>query len=296
MSSYPPSNPPSHLPSHNSENTPSLSSSSSSSSLSRTTTSSYRSPSRSPTTTIRRRRGAVVHKAIRANDRSMTAEAGQPDDAMKIADDVIGSPPQWTRLFQPNPLHSPPPSSPPSTKTTTTPPRATARATKRVTITKAEPPTMSDLPNGTHPSYAQTAAHNAPPPSAQPHPDKNLLYTGPSPTRPTSAPDVENKVSVVPHDWAAHPTTETSLHIDLVQSDTDVDTDENDKGNVSGSTKRKRPRKPHQSSDKAKREVKTFWRHFTDQILHPRPGLIGGVMTFRAYHSLTEHRILGPNL
>lgn len=281
----------------NSSDTPSSSSSSSSlssssspssSSSSPTTTSSYRSPSRSPTTTIRRRRGAVVHKAIRTQRRStMTVEAGQPASIVDV-DDIIGDviispPPQWTRVFQPtSPLCSPLP--PPTTTTTAT--ATTPKAEPPIIIHSMSNPTQQP-PNGTHPlhppaSYAQTAAHNAPPPSTQPHPDKNLLYTGPSPTRPTTAPDVENKVSVVPHDWAAHPTTQTSHHIELIQSDTDVETDDNEQANLSGSTKRKKAHKASKPHGAKRDEVKSFWRQFTDRIVHPRPGLIGGVMTFRA--------------
>ena len=105
----------------------------------------------------------------------------------------------------------------------------------------------------------------------------------PSLPRPTTVPDIENKVSVVPHDWATHPTTETSLHIDVAQSETDVESDDNEGVNINGGTKR-RARKQRERSDrtdKAKHEVKTFRRHFADWVVHPGPGLIGGIMTFR---------------
>jgi hypothetical protein len=149
-------------------------------------------------------------------------------------------------------------------------------------------PPLPAHPNGTqtnHPSYAEAAAHNAPPSSVQPHPDKNLLYTGPSPTHPTTVPDVESKVTVVPHDWPAHPTTSTStsLHIDVAQSASDTGTDDDQDANVSGAAKRK-ARKQRERRDKvykSKRNVNTFWRRFTDHVVHPGPGLIGGAITLR---------------
>ena len=249
-----------HLPTHHHPHTTSTSHISSSS---QTTTSSY---FLGATTTIRRRRGAVVHKAIQKNGN---------DDIDDIVGDVTPFQPLLLGPHRHRPHRRPP-----------TPPTATTKPATTIDAMSDLPP-LPAQPNGTHdhhPSYAEAASHNAPPLSAQPHPDKNLLYTGPSPTRPTTAPDIENKVSVVPHDWAAHPTTETSLHIDVAQSGTDVESDDNEGVNISGSMKR-RTRKQRERSDrtyKAKREVKTFWRHFTDRVVHPGPGLIGGTMTLRA--------------
>jgi len=143
---------------------------------------------------------------------------------------------------------------------------------------------MSNLTNATeshyhHPSYAQAAAHNAPPSSAQPHPDKNLLYTGPSPTHPTTAPDLDTKVSVVPHDWAAHPTTETSLHISITHSPTDTDSDDDDNQGANlnrrpKSNVRKQREKRKGNTCKSKREFSTS-PPFTPRLFIP------GLVTFR---------------
>ena len=128
-----------------------------------------------------------------------------------------------------------------------------------------------------HASYAGAAVHNVPPLSRQLHADKNLLCTGPSPTCPTTAPDVENKVSLVPHDWATHSTAETSLHTDVTQSESDI-ASHDDADADSGSTKRRarKQRERRHKMSKSKRDVQIFW-------CYPRPGLIGGVMSFRAY-------------
>ena len=223
-------------------------------------------------------------------------------ETTRLDGDVI-DPPPWTQIFQPKPATSLLPSSPlttaPTTASTTTTTTTTAKSEPFIIDTMSDPlAAQPQPPNGTQPhhhaSYAETAAHNAPPVSAQPHADKNLLYTGPSPTRPTSAPDVETKVSVVPHDWAAHPTTETSLHVDVVQSETDTASDDDD-DNISGSTKRKarkqRERSHKLSKPKRDRDVKPFWRY-------SRPGLIGGVISFRPYIFLPSKSYISmaPNI
>jgi hypothetical protein len=226
----------------------------------------------------------------------MTREAEPPTSKNNAADaddstgggDVITEPPSWTKVFvfHPNPASS----------SFSFPPSPTLTATMETEPTKIN--TMNDFPplptqlNGAHlhnhVSYAQVAAHDAPPLSAQPHPDKSLLYTSPSPTHPTTAPDVDNKVSVVPHDWAAHPTTATSLHIGVAQTESDDhdDSDTNVDTNTNGSTKRKarKERERRDKTYKAKRDVNTSWRHFTDCLVHPSPALIRGVTTVRAYY------------
>ena len=157
---------------------------------------------------------------------------------------------------------------------------------------------MADNPTNTnhHPSsYAQAAAHNVPPSSAQPHPDTNLLYTTPSSTHPITAPDIDTKVSVVPNDWAANPTTETSLHISVTQSatDTDSDTDAGSDANQDANlTRRAKPkvRKQHgkrrDNTSQSKRDLSPFWRHFTDAFVRPAPAFIPGLIIFRPSFTL----------
>ena len=58
-------------------------------------------------------------------------------------------------------------------------------------------------------SYANVAAHNAPPPSAQPHPDPALLTT-PADIAHDEVADDTGKVNVVPHDFKTNPVTTTS--------------------------------------------------------------------------------------
>jgi hypothetical protein len=124
-----------------------------------------------------------------------------------------------------------------------------------------------------HPSYAQAAAHDAPPSSAQPHPDKNFLYTGPSPTHPTTAPDIDTKVSVVPHDWAAHPTTETSLHINIIHSPTDTASDDDDNHT-------RRPKSNIRRQREKKRD--NTYKPSTQPDFIPRL-FIPGLITFRPF-------------
>lgn len=58
-------------------------------------------------------------------------------------------------------------------------------------------------------SYASVAAHNAPPPSEQPHPDPALLTTA-ADVESTTPADDGAKVNVVPSDFKEHPSTLTS--------------------------------------------------------------------------------------
>lgn len=53
-------------------------------------------------------------------------------------------------------------------------------------------------------SYASVAAHNAPPPSQQPHPDPSLLTTEDDVSG-GSLPDVSRNVNVAPHDFKSNP-------------------------------------------------------------------------------------------
>jgi hypothetical protein len=67
-------------------------------------------------------------------------------------------------------------------------------------------------------SYAAVTAHNAPPLSAQPHPDLGLLHT--EDDRDATIPDVSTaKVNVVPHDFKQHPVTETMLQVEHSDDD-----------------------------------------------------------------------------
>lgn len=65
-------------------------------------------------------------------------------------------------------------------------------------------------------SYASVAAHNAPPPSEQPHADPSLLTT-PSDVQPAAtAVDDSAKVNVAPADFKSHPATLTSEVADSI--------------------------------------------------------------------------------
>ena len=83
-------------------------------------------------------------------------------------------------------------------------------------------------------SYADVAAHNAPPASQQPKPDPTLLTTE-SPTA-TNVVDDTAKVNVAAPDFKQNPATTTSEAEIYV----DVTDDEDGGGNVNGSEKRKR--------------------------------------------------------
>lgn len=117
-------------------------------------------------------------------------------------------------------------------------------------------------------SYADVAAHNAPPVSEQPRPDPGLLTT----EGPTASNVVDDtaKVSVVAPDFKAHPatiTSETEAYIEV--------TDDEDEGsNVNGSEKRKRRVKKRVAEAEA--EASDLWAVAKENLL--QPGVAGGLM------------------
>ncbi|CAG7855194.1 SubName: Full=Related to 40S ribosomal protein S18-Coprinopsis cinerea {ECO:0000313/EMBL:CCA74180.1} [Serendipita indica DSM 11827] len=117
-------------------------------------------------------------------------------------------------------------------------------------------------------SYAAVAAHNAPPPSQQPHPDLGLLNTA----RPTDQviPDVDTgKVNVVSHDFKQHPVTDTTLHVEHSSSS-------EDEGHTPDTHKRK-SRKDKQRKRKARHAERKFegWIDWTKDKLF-QPAVAGG--------------------
>ncbi|KAG8796843.1 hypothetical protein FRC16_009462 [Serendipita sp. 398] len=133
-------------------------------------------------------------------------------------------------------------------------------------------------------SYAQVTAHNAPPPSQQPHADLRLLNTERGVEH--AHPDVDmGHVSVVPHDFKQHPVTETML----VVEHSDTSSDEGNlggpgaatgkSGNVPGSRKHK---SRHSKEAERKRQVRRVerkvegWVDWTKDKLF-QPAVAGGV-------------------
>ncbi|QRV72440.1 hypothetical protein RhiJN_15357 [Ceratobasidium sp. AG-Ba] len=120
-------------------------------------------------------------------------------------------------------------------------------------------------------SYASVAAHNAPPPSQQPHPDQSL-YTTEEDVTGGSLPDVSHNVNVAPHDFKSNPHTVTSE-----TTPAHYESSEDESGNRTGSSKRRA------AKDRARKELKEaeeeglyLWNQFKERVM--RPGTAGGIL------------------
>ncbi|KAG9118652.1 hypothetical protein FRC07_006733 [Ceratobasidium sp. 392] len=125
-------------------------------------------------------------------------------------------------------------------------------------------------------SYADVAAHNAPPPSQQPHPDQNL-YTTQEDVSGGSLPDVSHNVNVAPHDFKSNPHTVTSE-----TRPAHYESSDDEGGNRTGSSK-KRAAKDRAAKDRARKGIEHaeeeglyLWNQFKERLL--RPGTAGGIL------------------
>lgn len=139
----------------------------------------------------------------------------------------------------------------------------------RIHIPPSSPRSIHPIPLDTNMSYAQVAAHNAPPRSEQPRPDPALLNTEP-PSHSNIADDMA-KVSMVAPGFKDHPETVTSTSIPY----------ESPPRPVSGGV----PPFPGSSNNnsKAKRNLRDaedeaagLWNAAKRQLL--RPGVAGGLL------------------
>ncbi|KAI0815221.1 hypothetical protein BC629DRAFT_1579714 [Irpex lacteus] len=108
-------------------------------------------------------------------------------------------------------------------------------------------------------SYASVAAHNAPPPSAQPHPDPALLTTEP-PSQDNIADDAA-KLNIVSNDFRENPATLTST--------ADIREDKSSKG-------KKAVDKAKHYAHELEDEGFYLWNLVKHQLL--RPGVAGGLL------------------
>lgn len=114
-------------------------------------------------------------------------------------------------------------------------------------------------------SYANVAAHNAPPPALQPHADPGLLNIVP-PT--TETVDVDAKVHVVPHDYKETlPEPKPPVREILLDEYED---------NFGDSKKDKAKKKANKGYAEAKAEGEYLWDTAKHYLL--RPGVAGGLI------------------
>ncbi|KAH8115216.1 hypothetical protein DFH11DRAFT_1877008 [Phellopilus nigrolimitatus] len=116
-------------------------------------------------------------------------------------------------------------------------------------------------------SYANIAAHDAPPASKQPKPDQGLLNTE-LPAAPHAADDAA-KVNVVASDFKRDPATLTSEAEPFSGVD-EGDDDENENGSA------KRRRRARKAVDEAEHEAQGLWACAKEHLL--RPGVAGGLL------------------
>lgn len=122
-------------------------------------------------------------------------------------------------------------------------------------------------------SYASVAAHNAPPPSAQPHPDPALLHT-PADAEAAAPADDGAKVNVVPSDFKEHPSTLTSEVADSIPP-------------LSPSDSSAPPAKPsarkraHDVEKKVEDRGLQLWGTIHEQLM--RPAVAGGLLGVGSY-------------
>ncbi|KAI5116453.1 hypothetical protein M0805_006174 [Coniferiporia weirii] len=119
-------------------------------------------------------------------------------------------------------------------------------------------------------SYANVAAHNAPPASQQPKPDQGLFTTEQDSPAVAGVADDAAKVNLVPNNFKNDPATLTSEADRVV----DFSSSEDEDTNVNGSEKRKR--RARRQLRKAEREVEGVWERTREQLL--RPGVAGGLI------------------
>ncbi|KAG8681726.1 hypothetical protein FRC09_017293, partial [Ceratobasidium sp. 395] len=119
-------------------------------------------------------------------------------------------------------------------------------------------------------SYADVAAHNAPPPSQQPHPDQNL-YTTQEDVSGGSLPDVTRNVNIAPHDFKSNPHTVTSE-----TTPAHYDSSDDEGGKRTGSSKKRAAKeRARKSLERAEEEGFYLWNQFKERVL--RPGTAGGL-------------------
>ncbi|KAI0051629.1 hypothetical protein FA95DRAFT_243749 [Auriscalpium vulgare] len=132
-------------------------------------------------------------------------------------------------------------------------------------------------------SYAAVAAHNAPPPSQQPHADPALLSTAPSEA--PSTPDDTLKVNVVPTDFKENPETVTS------EFSPDVSFPP-----INGGSSHPKPSKAKRHIEAAEEDGLYIWERVKEAFLRPAVagGLIGivnvGLLAGTSYALYTEPR------
>ncbi|KAF8607997.1 hypothetical protein BDV93DRAFT_536730 [Ceratobasidium sp. AG-I] len=124
-------------------------------------------------------------------------------------------------------------------------------------------------------SYASVAAHNAPPPSQQPHPDPNL-FTTEEDVNGGSLPDVSHNVNVAPHDFKSNPHTVTSETTPATYESSD---DDDGKKNRTGSAKKRAAHareRAQKGLEDAEEEGLYLWNLIKERVM--RPGTAGGII------------------
>jgi len=136
-------------------------------------------------------------------------------------------------------------------------------------------------------SYAAVAAHNAPPPSEQPHPDPALLNVPNLATAPPPAADDASKVNVVASDFKEHPATLTSEYVNSFPPPSP---------SPSGPPA-PRKRRARKTFDDAEAEGLYLWEKLKDVLFRPpvAGGLLGvvnlGLLAGTAYAFYTDSRL-----
>lgn len=123
-------------------------------------------------------------------------------------------------------------------------------------------------------SYASVAAHNAPPPSEQPHADPSLLTT-PSDVQPVAtAVDDSAKVNVAPADFKTHPSTLTS---EVADSNPPYPISESPAPTGKPSARKR----AHDAEKKAEAKSLQLWGTIHEQLM--RPAVAGGLIGVGSY-------------
>lgn len=136
-------------------------------------------------------------------------------------------------------------------------------------------------------SYASVAAHNAPPPSEQPHADQSLLTTASDVQPVATAVDDSAKVNVAPSDFKSHPSTLTSEAADSIPP-YPISKSPASTGKPSA---RKRA---HDAEKKAEAKSLQLWGTIHEQLM--RPAVAGGLIGVGSYihHQCIQYSQLMP--